>query len=93
MIIRDGKRSYSLTEQLDQRFLESVQAELRAARAKHKPINSWHEGYAVILEEVEEFWEEAKRRIPEPERLHEELIQIAAMAVRTAVDCRREDEP
>lgn len=38
-------------------FLHKVAMELMAARAKHPgKQNSLHEGYAVLLEEVEEFW-------------------------------------
>lgn len=68
--------------------LEMVAMELDAARAKHPPHKSLHEGYAVLLEEVEEFWAEVKKKSEErsPSRMLEELIQVAAMAVRTAED-------
>lgn len=46
----------------DERFLEDVAAELEAARAKHAPMNSHHEAYAVILEELDEYWEEVRVR-------------------------------
>ena len=36
--------------------LGMVAMELSAARAKHPPQKSLHEGYAVLLEEVDEFW-------------------------------------
>jgi hypothetical protein len=36
-------------------FGELVAFEIGKARRKHSPINSVHEGYAVILEEVDEF--------------------------------------
>ena len=35
---------------------------MERARTKHKPINSAHEGYAVILEELDEFWDEVKKK-------------------------------
>ncbi len=65
-----------------------VAMELDAARAKHPPQKSLHEGYAVLLEEVDEFWAEVKKKSSErsASRLLEELIQVAAMAVRTAED-------
>lgn len=31
------------------------------ARAKHAPMRGAHEGYAVILEELDELWDEVKR--------------------------------
>lgn len=41
--------------------LQEVGAELQKARATHAPMNSHHEGYAVILEELDELWEVCKR--------------------------------
>lgn len=69
-------------------FAEQVQNEIALARKKHKPINSLHEGYSVILEEMDEFWDEVKKKASERdlEHAYEELIQIAAMAQRTAED-------
>lgn len=69
-------------------FQESVRDELLDARAKHPRINSAHEGYAVILEELDEFWEEVRKKkaLRSKVRIRKELIQIAAMAQRTAED-------
>jgi hypothetical protein len=70
-------------------FPDLVEAELKNARAKHQPIQSAHEGYAVIAEEVEEFWDEVKKKRQDRDKtlmLHE-LVQLAAMARRTAEDC------
>lgn len=41
--------------------LEEVGAELAKARDTHAPMNGHHEGYAVILEELDELWEVCKR--------------------------------
>lgn len=43
------------------RVLQEVDAELAKARATHAPMNGHHEGYAVILEELDELWEVCKR--------------------------------
>lgn len=69
-------------------FEEQVKQEIVKARSKHKPINSSHEGYAVILEELDEFWEEVRKKsyLRSKDRMIEELVQIAAMAQRTAED-------
>lgn len=40
--------------------LMDVEKELSQARATHAPMNSHHEGYAVILEELDELWEVCK---------------------------------
>ena len=54
----------------------------------HAPMNSAHEAYAVILEELDEFWEEVrkKKECRSEEKMREELIQIAAMAIRSMCD-------
>ncbi len=36
-------------------MLEQIASEVLRAQAKHKPLNSAHEAYAVILEELDEF--------------------------------------
>lgn len=73
---------------LESPFAAKVRRELTEARQLHDPINSLHEGYAVILEEVDELWDEArrKRKAREPQQILRELIQIGAMAQRTAED-------
>jgi hypothetical protein len=70
------------------RFAELVVDELADAREAHDPINSAHEGYSVILEELDEYWEQvrAKRAARSRDRMLEELVQVAAMAQRTAED-------
>ncbi len=64
--------------------LEEVQQEVLTAEAKWPPINSAHEGYAVLLEEVDELkehvWTNQKQR--DPSAMRKEAIQVAAMAVR-----------
>ena len=70
------------------RFQKLTALELARARAKFGPINSGHEGYAVIREELEEFFDLCREWKGEnwgPLAL-KELIQIAAMAQRTAED-------
>lgn len=63
-----------------------VTTELRKARERHRNMRTLHEGYAVLLEEVDEFWDEVKKRNPDPNALLEELVQISAMAQRVAED-------
>jgi hypothetical protein len=70
-------------------FLHQVAFEVQRARNKHAPMNSLHEGYAVLLEEVDEFWAMVKMQTKDrdPAEMLTELIQIAAMAERIAEDC------
>lgn len=71
-----------------QNALLAVERELVRAVAMNKPFNSHHEAYAVILEEVDEYWEEVKKNPTKrnPDALKLELVQSAAMCVRALVD-------
>lgn len=66
-------------------FAELVAAEVRKARALHAPVRSLHEGYAVIQEELDEFWDLVKKS-PSGYAMLLELVQTAAMCQRTAED-------
>ena len=65
-----------------------VADELRKAQGKFPGFHSAHEGYAVILEELEELWDEIKKRPSELRRdlMRLEAIQVAAMAMRFIID-------
>jgi hypothetical protein len=72
-----------------QAFPEHVEAELASARIKHpRMIQGAHDGYAKILEELDEFWEivKAKEENRDADEMLKELIQTAAMCQRTAED-------
>lgn len=70
--------------------LAAVGEELARARAHHEPLHSAHEAYAVILEELDEFKVEVwkRRGARDPAHMRAELIQIAAVAIRTVEDLR-----
>ena len=66
-------------------ILEEVEEELRRASKLHAKMNSPHEGYAILKEEVDELWDIVKRKElfrGRNDQLHAECIQVAAMAVR-----------
>lgn len=71
-----------------QREQQIILAEFNAAASNHAPMNSLHEAYAVILEEVDELWEQVKlkQRLRNAANIKTELRQIAAMALRALVD-------
>lgn len=74
---------------LSKPFARMVDHELSSARSLHPiPHRSFHESYAIILEELEEFWEEVKKKPDDRDRrlLLDELVQIAAMCQRAAED-------
>lgn len=65
--------------------------ELIAACAAHGPMKSAHEGWAVIFEELDELWEEVRKRNRDNERMTKEAIQVAAMAMRFVLDVSGEN--
>lgn len=72
---------------------QDINDELRRA-LKHPPMHSAHEAYAIIQEEVYEFWDEVKKKAECRDRanMRLELVQIAAMAVRAIIDLQLEHE-
>lgn len=60
--------------------IESVTRQLERARVKHANMNSLHEGYAVILEELDEVWECVRR--DDRDGARKEVLHVAAMALR-----------
>ena len=69
-------------------FNEMVQEELKSARIKHGKIQSIHEGYSVLLEEIDEVWDLVKKKTEERNLKHllKELIQCGAMCQKMAED-------
>ena len=84
----------SITELMMQPIPHPVFAEVieEVCRAQdlHGPQHSAHESYAVIKEELDEFWAEVmkKKEVRDPNVMRKELIQIAAMACRAVIDLR-----
>ena len=61
--------------------LGMVEVEIFRARKKHDPMYSTHEGYATILEELDELWDLVKADNARSSAARSEALQIAAMAV------------
>lgn len=61
-----------------------IDAEVLRSQKHGSQFPSLHEAYAVLLEEVDELWDltRLKKRDRDPAKVEEELIQIAAMAVK-----------
>lgn len=67
--------------------LGDVEQEVYHASIKFEPFNSPHEGYAVIKEELDELWDDVrKKNRGRSTAARSEAIQVAAMAVRYVVD-------
>lgn len=60
--------------------LDEVKAEMLRAEAKFPRFNSRHEAYGVLLEEVDELWDEVKAN--DYPKARKEAVQVAAMALR-----------
>lgn len=70
-----------------------VRDELNRAQKLFSPFNTAHEGYAVMLEEVDELWAHVKMNQKKRDlvAMRKEAIQIAAMAMRFALDVCTEE--
>jgi len=67
-------------------FIE-VKDELVKAKNKYPDdFNSSHEAYAVILEEIDELWDEIKKKEPNYDDMRKEAIQATAMLCRLLVE-------
>lgn len=68
--------------------IQAVGEELARARFKFPEFRSPHEGYAIILEELEELKSEIfkKKDKRDLNKMRNEAMQVAAMAVRFMTD-------
>lgn len=69
-----------------QEAFDLVKQELDSATRKYGKFQSAHEGYAIILEELDELFDEIKNRECH-KQLELEVKQVAAMAIRFLIDC------
>jgi hypothetical protein len=70
-------------------IVKEVLAEVYRATKSYPPFHSAHEGYALLLEEADELWDEVKVKQAERsiDAMKLEAIQVAAMALRFVHDC------
>ena len=68
--------------------IDKVREEFHRAVTMHDPFHTAHEGYAVILEELDELKAEIWKRksLRDNDQMIKEAIQVAAMALRFIVD-------
>ena len=73
---------------MNQDILDAIEAKNDRKREKGRVITSAHEGYALILEEVDELWDEVKKKIKKQDKskMRDEAIDIAAVAIRFIED-------
>lgn len=70
--------------------LSEVYQELKKARATHAPMSGHHEGYAVILEELDELWEVCKRNTHRKHLYGDEPQNVERERQRKRADMRKE---
>jgi hypothetical protein len=63
-----------------------IAAEVERAERKHAPMNSPHEGWSVIWEELEELREHVRADTGRSPDARKEALQIAAMGLRYALN-------
>jgi len=67
--------------------IDEVMEEVEAAAAIYPPFHSPHEGYGVILDELDGLWEEIKNGdAADTTRRRKKAVQLAAMAIRFILD-------
>ena len=64
------------------KMLQEIKQELLAANEKFPDLNSPHEGYAVILEELDEMWDNIQECQQRGYSIYAEARQVAAMALK-----------
>jgi len=72
------------------KLLIEVGAEVERAERLFPAMNSPHEGWAVIREELDELWDLVRKDYGTGPQAREEAIQVAAMAVRYVLDLTTE---
>ena len=81
----DVSKTYTDAELFDI-AMSLIRDELEGATRKFGNFASAHEGYAVIKEELDELWEEVRRKNKNTFSMTTESIQVAAMGARFLVD-------
>ena len=88
-VIEDGKNTEAIEDQLVAltqvpKALTEIYLEYLRATSTFPQFASPHEGYAVLLEEVDELWDEIKnnKKPGAQERMRKEATQVGAMALR-----------
>ena len=73
--------------------IDLLMKEYLSAVSNNGSFHSAHEGYAVIKEELDELWDEVKKKSSQRDRekMLKESIQIAAMGMRFAIDICSEE--
>ena len=75
-----------INEDILNRNILDIKQEFRHATQEFGAFNSLHEGYAILLEEVDELWDEIKKKTLNLFEVRTEAKHVAAMALRILYD-------
>lgn len=66
-------------------LMDLLRIEIDHAESRWPRYHSHHEAYAVLQEEVDEFWDivRLKRELRDPGKTRDELLQVACVAIRS----------
>lgn len=69
---------------MTERILLEVFEEVQSATELYPPMHTAHEGWALLLEEVDELWDyvKAKPKYRDVTAMRKEAVQVTAMAIR-----------
>ena len=67
-------------------WLGEIGDEMKDATKKFGPFASAHEGYAIMLEELDELWDAIKDKDKNIDHIALEAKQVGAMALRFLID-------
>jgi hypothetical protein len=79
---------YTVTNGVEEDCAIEFVREMQRARHKFGPQASAHEGYAVILEELDELWEIVKQKQTDRDyvAMRKEVVQLGAMVLAFLVE-------
>ena len=81
-MIKETEREHQMRD-----IVALIVDELSRANKLYKLFNSAHEGYAVMLEEMDELFDEIRKKRPDKSRMQDEAIQVGAMAIKFIQSC------
>jgi len=76
-----------------EKVVTAILAELKWANQVNDNFTSPHHGYAIILEELDELWDEVKKKHPDIRNMRSEAVQVAAMAMKFIMSMENDWKP
>ena len=65
-----------------EKILKDIMEKVEKINGKHPTYNSPHEAYAILLEEVDEVWDEVKIKDQNYTRMYNEVSDVACVCIR-----------